>query len=83
MHKKTETTIALNHSCLSEEEEEQVHNLLVKYREAFSLRDEIGTCPHIEVDLQVIEKFLFFIGPFHVKEEDKTMTDEEMQRLVH
>ena len=50
-----ESTIDLSQSCLSKEQEE-VYKLLVKYREAFSLRDEIGTCPNIEVDLQVIDK---------------------------
>ena len=26
--------------------------MLYKYREAFSLRDEIGTCPNIEVEIE-------------------------------
>ena len=59
--------------------EQEVYKLLVKYREAFSLRDEIGTCQNIEVDLQVIDKILFFIRLFDVKEEDKLMIDKEMQ----
>ena len=54
-----------------------------KYREAFNLRDEIGTCPNIEVDLQIIDRSPFFITLFHVKEEDKPMIDKEMQRSVH
>ena len=33
-------------------------------REAFSLRDEIGTCPNITVDLQVIDKSSFLLDPF-------------------
>ena len=45
--------ITLNQSCWSKEQKD-VYNLLVKYREAFCLRDEIGTCPKIEVDLKVI-----------------------------
>ena len=27
--------------------------MLYKYKEAFNLRDEIGTCPNIEVEIDV------------------------------
>ena len=77
----TENTIALI-SCLSKEEQQEIYNLLVKYREAFSLRDEVGTCPNIEVDLQGIDKSPFFKRPTHVKE-NKPMIDKEMQWLIH
>ena len=43
-------------------------DILYKYKEAFSLRDEIGTCPNI-VDIDVTDKSPFFIRPYHVKEE--------------
>ena len=33
--------------------------MLYKYREAFSLRDEIGTCPNIEVGIDVMDKSPF------------------------
>ena len=29
----------------------EVMEMLYKYKEAFSLRDEIGTCPNIEVEM--------------------------------
>ena len=29
-------------------------DMLYKYKEAFSLRDEIGTCPNIEVEIEVV-----------------------------
>ena len=35
--------IDLNNSYLHEEEKEEVMDILCKYKEAFSLRDEIGT----------------------------------------
>ena len=57
--------------------------MLYKYREAFSLRDEIGTCPNIEVEIDVTGKSTFFIRPYHVKEEDKTLIDKEMKRLCY
>ena len=35
----------------------QVMNMLYKYKGAFSLRDETGTCPNIEVEIDVTDKF--------------------------
>ena len=54
---------------LADEEKTQVMNMLYKYKDAFSLRDEIGTCPNIEVEIDVTDKSLFFIRPYHIKEE--------------
>ena len=34
--------------------------MLYKYKEAFSLGDEIGTCPNIEAEIDVMEKSPFF-----------------------
>ena len=41
--------VNLDNTCLTKDEKEEVMNMLFKYKEAFSLRDEIGTCPNIEV----------------------------------
>ena len=57
--------------------------MLFKYREAFSLRDEIGTCPNIEVEINVKDKSPFFIRPYQVREEDKTFIDKEMKWLCY
>ena len=35
--------IDLDRSCLMEKEKKEVMDMLYKYKEAFSLRDEIGT----------------------------------------
>ena len=51
------------------------------YKEAFSLRDEIGTCPNIEVEIDVSDKSPFFIRPYHAREEDKAFIDKEMKLL--
>ena len=64
-----------------EKEKKEVIDMLYKYKEAFSLRDEIGTCPNIEVEIDVIDRSPFFIRPYHVKEEDKTLIDKEMKHL--
>ena len=49
----------------------------------FSLRDVIGACPNIEVEIDVMVKSPFFIRPYHVKEEDKAFIDKEMKYLCH
>ena len=56
-----EKDINLNNSCL-DKEKMKVMDMLFKYREAFSLRDEIGTCPNFEVEIDVTDKSPFFIS---------------------
>ena len=41
--------IDLEKSCLTIKEKTEVMEVLYKYKDAFSLRDEISTCPNIEV----------------------------------
>ena len=41
---------------------EEVMDMLYKYEEAFSLRDEIGTFPNIEVEIDVTDKSPFLLG---------------------
>ena len=71
--------INLDNSCLTEVEKTQVRDLLYKYKDAFSLRDEIGLCPNIEIEINVTDKCPFFIRPFHANEEDKMILDKEMK----
>ena len=61
----------------------KVMDMLFKYKEALSLRDKIGTCPNIEVDIDVTDKSPFFIRPYHIREEDKAVIDKEMKRLCY
>ena len=66
-------------SCLTKIEKTQVRDLLYKYKDAFSLRDEIGLCPNIKIEIDVTDKAPFFIRPFHANEEDKIILDKEMK----
>ena len=66
-----------------EKEKKEVMEMLYKYKEAFSLRDEIGTCPNIEAEIDVMDKSPFFIRPYHVKEEDKALIDKAMKHLFY
>ena len=74
-----EKYVNLHNSCLSKEEKIKVMDMLFKYKEAFSLRDEIGTCLNIEVEIDVTDKSPFFIKPYHVREEGKAFIDKEMK----
>ena len=75
--------INLDNKCLSREEKEEVMDMLYKYKEVFSLRDEVGTCPNIEVGIEVMDKSPFFIRLYHVREEDKKVIDKEMKHLCY
>ena len=78
-----EKFINLRTSRLNKEEQKKVMDMLYKYKEAFSLRDEIGTYPNIEVEIEVTDKSPFFIRLYHVREEDKAIIDKEMKRLCY
>ena len=73
--------VNLDNSCLTKIEKVQVRDLLYKYKDAFSLRDKIGLCPNIEVEIKVTDKSPFFIRPFHANKEDKVILDKEMRQL--
>ena len=71
--------VNLDNSCLTKIEKKQVRDLLYKYKDAFSLRDKIGLCPNIKIEIDVTDKSPFFIRPFHASEEDKVILDKEMK----
>ena len=75
--------INLDNSCLTKAEKEQVRDLLYQCKDAFSLRDEIGLCPNIEIKIDVTDKLPFFIRPFYANEDDKAILDKEMKRLCY
>ena len=52
--------IDLDSSCLTKEEKKEVMEMLYRYKEAFSLRDEIGTCPNIEVEIDITGQIPIF-----------------------
>ena len=50
--------IDLGKTCLTEKEKKEVMEMY-KYKEAFSLRDEVDTHPNIEVEIDVTDKSPF------------------------
>ena len=75
--------VDLEKSCLSDSKKKQVREMLYKCKDAFSLRDEIGTSPNIEVEIDVTDKLPSFIRLYHVKGEDNNILDREMKRLCY
>ena len=75
--------IDLKNSCLTKQEKQKLKDIIYDYKDAFSLRDKIGTCPNIKVEIDVMDNSPFFIRPFHAKEEDKAILDKEMKWLCY
>ena len=74
--------VDLSKSDMTDEEKEELMELILDHRDAFSLRDEIGECPNITIDIDVIDDSPFFVRPFPISQEDKPIMDWQMQRLV-
>ena len=74
--------IDLKDSALTRKEKTKLMKMILKYREAFSLRDEIGECPNLVADIKVIDESPFFVRPFPLSETDKPFMDQQMERLV-
>ena len=69
--------IDLKDSALSKKEKAKLMKMILKYRDAFSLRDEIGECPNLVADIKVIDE-----SPFPLSETDKPFMNKQMERLV-
>ena len=67
--------------ALFDGERKEIGIEMYKYKEVISVRDEIGTCPNIEVEIDVTDKSQFFIRPYLVNEEDMTLINKEMKQL--
>ena len=73
----------LKDSILNEKEKEEFLMKVEQFTDVFSLRDEIGTCPFIEVHLKLKDKTPFFVRPYPMREEQKKVIQKEMDRLKH
>ena len=76
-----EAKIDLSKSVLNGTEKDEVTHMLKQKWDAFSLRDEIGTCPYFEVKLQLQDDTPFFVRPYPIREEQKVIVQREMDRL--
>ena len=62
----------LTECSLNDQQKEELLTKLDNFHDVFSLRDEIGTCPFIEVHLKLKDETLFFVRPYvrRTKESD-------------
>ena len=73
----------LKDSVLDEKGKEELLAKVKQFTDVFSLRDEIDTCPFIEVHLKLKDETPFFARPYPMREEQKKVIQEEMDRLEH
>ena len=73
----------LKDSVLDEKGKEEFLAKVKQFTDVFSLRDEIGTCPFIEVHLKLKDETPFFIRPYPMREEQNKVIQKEMDRLKH
>ena len=57
--------------------------MLFKYKEAFSLRDKISTCPNIEVGIDVMDKSPFSLDHIMLGKKISKVIDKEMKHLCY
>ena len=68
---------------LDDKKKEEFLTKLDDFHDVFSFRDEIGTCPFIEVHLKLKDRTPFFVRPYPMQEEQKKVIQKEMDRLEH
>ena len=73
----------LKDSVLDEKGKEEFLDKVEQFTDVFSLRDEIGTCPFVEVHLKLKDETPFFVRPYPMREEQKKVIQREMDRLEH
>ena len=73
----------LDDSLLDEKDKEEFLTKTDDFHDIFSLRDEIGTCPFIEVHLKLKDETPFFVHPYPMREEQKKVIQKEIDRLEH
>ena len=73
--------VPFDKSILTAAEKEQLIKLMLQNTAAFSIRDEIGTCPYFEVKLKLREDKPFFVRPYNIREDQKPIIQKEMDRL--
>ena len=53
--------VALETSCLNQKEKEDITGMLFKYKDTFSLREEIGIYPIVVFEIDLVNKTPFLL----------------------
>ena len=75
--------VNLDNSILNTQQKEDFYNIIHQNRDIFSMQDEIGTCPQIQVHLKLCDEMPFFLRPYPIREEQKSIVKREMDCLVN
>ena len=78
---KLHLKVPFDKSILSAAEKERLIKLMLENTAAFSIRDEIGTCPYFEVKLKLRDDKPSFVRPYNIQEDQKPIIQKEMDRL--
>ena len=73
----------LSDCTLDDKGKEEFLAKINNFHDVFSLRDEIGTFPFIEVHLKLKDETPFFVRPYPMWEEKQEVIQEEMDRFEH
>ena len=73
----------LSDCVLDDKGKEEILAKTDNFHDAFSLTDEIGTCPFIEVHSKLKDETPFFVRPYPMWEEQKEVIQKEMDSLEH
>ena len=73
--------VPFDKSILTTAEKERLIKLMLENSTAFSIRDEIGTCPYFEVKLKLRDDKPFFVRPYNICEDQKPIIQKEMDWL--
>ena len=68
---------------LNDKQKEEFLTKLDNFHDVFSLIDEIGTCPFINIHLKLKDETPFFVRPYPKQKEQKKVIQKEMDRLEH
>ena len=68
---------------IDDKQKEEFLTKLENFHDVFSLRDEIGTFPFIEVHLKLKDETPYFVRPYPMQEEQKKVIQKEMDGLEH
>ena len=74
---KLRLKVPLHKSVLTAAEKERLIKLMLENTQAFSIRDEIGSCPYFEVKLKLRDDKLFFVRPYNIREDQKPIIQKK------
>ena len=73
----------LEDSLLVDKGKEEFLTKIDYFHDVFSLRNKIGTCSFLEVHLKLKDETPFFVQPYPMREEQKEVIQNEMDKLEH